>query len=291
MFEEKELKSCYKSTFDKIVLDEKLASKIIQREFLHSQRRFHPYVAVLLIMFVFGSATTALAFAKQLPFFDLFSTSSESGYKIWVDIEKNDNEQLDGEIVEVKEIVQRRQSQYEPYMSWYPLEYEKHFDTLSNSFEYVGTNFSYVLPAGDLPATLNVYCNNKGDIETVKIMSEFEYKGSNVQLWYYIFTDLAKEPGEKLFNASEYDDNIITNSNNMIFKVVDAEKNMYQICSETTGTGMNVPVIISGVNQNNVETAESYFTFDKITYSINVSSDPENLYSAEETLRDLLQLF
>ena len=123
-------------------------------------------------------------------------------------------------------------------------------------------------------------------------MTVYEHDGNNVQILYYIFTDLIQNPCEEIIDTKLIENSVdVSNEDSIIFESVVLEKNEYQITSETLHTGKQVPVITSGTNTENMETAESYFSVDKVTYSINVVSRIGNKMKAKETLTEILKLF
>lgn len=259
-----------------------------------NSKKTKKWVAIGSVVILLGTMAIVWTVTKQFSYLNFFYNPNESGYKMLVEINKVGHNSFEGDIVEVKDIIKKQQLDNKAYMSWNPLEYTKYFDSIQDSFNYLGIETSYVAIDKDIPATLKVSCNKSGEIEKIIIMTDYEHDGNNVQIWYYIFTDLIQNPceEEEIIDTKLIENSVdVSNEDSIIFESVVLEKNEYQITSETLHTGKQVPVITSGTNTENMETAESYFSVDKVTYSINVVSRIGNKMKAKETLTEILKLF
>lgn len=287
-------KEYYKDTFDEISLDKQVQERIVNRQMKRKPMIAGKWVAAAIVIVVLGTSTTAFAMAHHFSFLKLFSSEEESGYKIQVKINKVDHTSFVGEISEVKDIILKQKESYEPYMSSYPLEYTKDFDSLEEAFRYVCMDVSAVVVGEEKhPATLILHCDDEGNILQALITTDYKINGNNVQIWYYVFSDLNENPYDEISagiaNGELLEDGIITTSeedDSIIFEAIASEKIEYQIAEETLPSGLQVPIITSHANANKVKTAESYFAVDEIVYSINVASEKGD---AEETLRNILK--
>lgn len=294
MIQDEKNKAYYKDTFDEISLDKQVQERILNRQMKRKSMIAGKWVAAAIAIVVLGTSTTAFAMVHHFSFLKLFSSEEESGYEIQVKINKVDHTSFVGEISEVKDIILKQRESYEPYMSSDPLEYTKDFDSLEEAFRYVCMDVSAVVVGEEKhPATLILHCDDRGNIVQALITTDYKINGNNVQIWYYVFSDLNENPYDEISagiaNGELLEDGIITTSeedDSIIFEAIASEKIEYQIVEETLPSGLQVPIIMSDANANKVETAESYFSVDEIVYSINVASEKED---AEETLRDILK--
>lgn len=290
-------KIIYNETFDELCLDESIGEKIINRQFKKRTKRLPKWVAIVFLIIILGTTTSVMAKVCNFSFLKLFSSNNEAGYEIQVKINPIAYTEFKGDIRESQNIVQEQIQRYESYMSWNPLEYTKYFDSLEDAFSYAGLeDISYVELKDDVPNTLCVFCNDDGNIKHILIMTEYEIDENNVQIWYYVFSDLMENPYEEIVkgiaNGELMEEGFVTSSKNedsIIFESVASGKNNYQISSELLASGMQIPIITSEGGGNRIETAEAYFSIENIVYSIHVASDAENGTTAEETLLEILK--
>lgn len=288
----------YKEAFHEIKLNDDIQRKIRNRYFKRKKMQLSRWaVAVIIILFI-CSTTSVVAITKYFSFKKLFSSENESLYEIEVEIEKVNYKDFRGGIEEVKDIILNQQKNYKPYMNSNPLEYTKYFDSIRECMEYVGIEVKYFSIEKDVPVTLKVLCNGSGNIIQTIVMSDYKLGGNNVQIWYYIFSDLKENPYEEIMNGVEngelMEEGFITflkDKDSIVFESAVSEKNEYQINTEILSNKKRVPIILSKTNSNNIVTAESYFSQNMIVYSINVSSNIHNDESAEKTLQEILRLF
>lgn len=288
-------KVLYKDTFNEIHPDKEFQERIKNRCFKRKRKQLRGFAVATVAIILLCSATSVIAMGKQFSFLKLFSGENESGYAVQVKINPINHNDFDGEITEIHDIILNQQRNYKPYMDWNPLEYTKYFDTIGECIKYLGIETSYFSIDKDVPAKLNVICDESGNIIHVLIMTDYNKGGNNVQLWYYIFSDLTKNPYEEIMNgiASKemIKEGLVTCNDSIVFESTTSEKLEYKITAETLNNGKQVPVIFSGKNNNGVESAESYFSQDEIVYCLHVASAEGNDKSAEETLKEILQLF
>lgn len=89
-------------------------------------------------------------------------------------------------------------------------------------------------------------------------------------------------------NGDLLENGVITISDkedSIIFETITSEKIDYKITEKTLPSGLQVPIITSSANTNQVKTAESYFSVGEVVYSINVASQKGN---AEKTLLTIM---
>ncbi len=286
----------YNDTFDEIQPTKNLCEKIKKRKFSKSKKYMSHRAAAAIIIFLLCSTTTAFAMTNQFSFLKLFSNEDESGYQLQVKVNKIDHNDFDGEIIEVKDIILNQIENYDPYMSSYPFGYTKNFGTIGDSMEYLGIDISYFTIEEDAPATMNIMCNSSGDIVQILIMTDYTIYGNNVQVWYYIFSDLQENPYYEIMNGIAegelMEEGLVTFSaeeESIVFGSVAAEEINYQIETVSLSDGQQIPLVLSGKNANNIETAESYFSQSDIVYSIHVAADADKEVTARDTLLEILQ--
>lgn len=287
----------YNDTFDEIQPTKNLCEKIKKRKFSKSQKYMSGRVAAAIIIFLLCSTTTAFAMTNQFSFLKLFSNEAESGYQLQVKVNKIDHNDFDGEIMEVEDIILNKLENYVPYMSSYPLGYTKNFVTIGECMEYLGIDISYFTIEEDVPATMNIMCDSSGDIIQILIMTDYTINGNNVQVWYYIFSDLQENPYSEIMNGIAegelMEEGLITFSadeESVVFEAAAAEEINYQIETASLSDGQQIPLVLSGKNANNIESAESYFSQSDIVYYINVAADADKEVTAKDTLLEILQL-
>ncbi len=252
-------------------------------------------VTVMMILFVLGITTTVFAVTKAQYFYKDIKNDDESGYEIQIKVNKFASDELYGKILEVKDIILNQQNNYEPYMSNYPLIYTKRFDSLEEACSYSCIDFEdIVLGKYDKQATVEVTCNEEGGIVSILIMTDYEVDGNNVQLWYYLFSDLSGDlykenlldEKEKLINKGiikTIEEDIIT------FKLISSEKSDYNISEYTLKNGVEVPIIVSDKNSNGIEVADSYFSVNNVVYSVHVAAKDQSKENAMDTLINVLE--
>lgn len=128
-------------------------------------------------------------------------------------------------------------------------------------------------------------------------MTDYTIDDNNVQVWYYIFTDLQENPYYEIMNGIAegelMEDGLITFSaeeESIVFGTVASEKINHQIETISLSDGQQIPLVLSEENANNIETAESYFSQSDIVYSIHVAADADKEVTAKDTLLEILQL-
>lgn len=292
------VKDRYKDLFNEIQPDEDFKIKIKTRSFKKNKRILSGWVAGLIIIVLLGSVTSVVAMVKHFSFLKLFSSEKESFYAIQVEINKVNHNDFRGEITEIHDLILQRQKNYKPYMNQDPLVFTKYFDSIGDCMNYIGISTTYFTIIDDVPVTLEVSCNESGEINQILIMSDYKIDGNNIQMWYYIFSDLAENSYQEIVdgigNRELIEEGRITSSidqDSIIFETTASENLDYQIDTQTLKNGQQVPIILSGKNDNNIETAESYFSKEEIVYSIHVSSESGNEKSAREVIEEILQLF
>ena len=266
----------------------------MKKQSLKKKLRSLRWIAFFCMAIILGSVVSVASVkSDDSALFQTFSSNEESGYEIKVTVDKVWHADFNGEIAEVHDIVLKQKQNYKPYMSLYPLEYTKQFDTLDNAFRYVGLEIPDSFNSSDSAAKLNVLCDEKGNILQITIQTDSKMNGNNVQIWYYIFSDLMGNPSEGIVNGELLEEGFVTASkydDSVIFKSVESEKNNYRISGELLKSGIQAPVITSGKNKNGIETAESYISKGHIVCRINVASKVGNHKGARDTLIEIMEI-
>ena len=220
-----------------------------------------------------GTASVLAATGLGTKLIKFFSSREESGYELSAEVVKYPADEFKGEIREVPELIRQQFDSYEPFMSWFPGDWERIFETRDQACDYVG--FDRIKRpqwnAREEQTILRVQGTEEGDITSVCV--ETWYTDGDIRMQF--FTDVFTENAEEEITVS----------------TVMAEKVGFAETFRTTSSGKTLHVIEQTAMESGFLSKDGYLVEDGIIYSLHVIYKEKDAEQAEELLMRWAELF
>ena len=194
---------------------------------------------------VFGTQLLNLFTSRAEPGADY----KESGYDLSVAVSKIPMAALTGAVGEVEDEIRQQMQEYELYQSWFPGHWQSDFASRGEACAYIG--LASLTPIGwgleEQSTTLNVYGNEKGEISSLQLETDYVVGEIRAQFFSWIFTENFE--GEITTGSRTTEDVEYAES----FYVTDGNKECHILQSsalESGYKGLDGYVVVGGVLQH-----------------------------------------
>lgn len=239
-------------------------------------RRLHrlpaALTAAMLALLLIGCVTAAAGiFGTRL--IDLFSSRTESGYDLSVDIKKIPTEDLSDDLLAVGTAIQQQFETSQPHQSWYPGHWQADFPSREEACRFIGLDLS--APAEwaqeEQQTTLNVSGTAQGQILQFDLITDYEVNGIRVFLSSSIYTE--NYTGEITFDVRVAED-------------VEFEESFY-----TTSGNLSCQVIASSALDSGYLGLDGYLVSGGVLYNLHIAYQDGDFPQAEAILHQWADSF
>lgn len=118
------------------------------------------------------------------------SDYKESGYLLEADIIKFDTASFSKEVNQLSDAIIQQIEEYQPYYSYLPNNYVKHFSSSYDAISYIGLDCLNQPDLGleEQQTSLNVMGNESGDILQLILETDYDAGNINLQTFTYVYT-------------------------------------------------------------------------------------------------------